>query len=634
MEKEKSTLLGPLLADSLEDNDSIIDEYIVSGSGTDILDDKYISSIVGDERVVISGVRGTGKTMILKVANEVIKKDLDHKFHYINDWDLDENDKKILPVFISFSGFKDEVSLQDDSGLNTEEIRNIKDIFRSYFFINILQEVLMTIENLNLDEEIEFNFFGLRTRFGIKKEIDRAIRDFKRKGFQEIVNCKENGVDTGIKIKAFQGALNVERKTEIKEILLNDMQKVSLFKETIDSICETYGFDKIMFLFDEVHYLGYLQSEFFDTLFGFRGYKRIGYAISIYPAFMDYGDRFDIPDDAKEVFVSNTLYKPTKEQYEQHLIDLLEKRIKIYSNFESILDIINENVLKQLIVMLNGNPRMLLQSVDYLYRNNGQGKIKISDFNQNEMLDIANKWYIVYYKKQAKRYKTSPERAKQFLDVITSRLKSYNLRNEMATVFFALCDEICDEYIETIDLLIYSRIIEKVKLSSFGGQEGTKGVLYSLTPIVGCYYSVFTNKQISTLSKCIKYSIDKDSKIQFASKIKFDQEIGTINKYDCPRAEDGRCEEYLCNGTYSEKWPICPFTTLPLDVVKKTSKEIGIDVLGLSDRLQKRLREADINTLHDIIVTGKSGLQNIQYIKKVRANMIYDMTKEYIDDNL
>ncbi len=632
MEKETSTLLGPLMADSLEENDSIVREYIISNGGSDIIDDKYISSILGDERVVISGVRGTGKTMILKVANEVIKKDLDYKLHYINEWDLDERDKKILPVFISFSGFKDEVSLQDESTLVDGEVRSIREIFRSYFFITILQEILGTIKNLKLDEEVEFNFFGLRTKFGIKKEIDKAIRDFKRKGFQEIVTCRKNGIDSGIKIKAFEGALNLGSTTEVKEILLNDMQKVSLFKETTDSICKTYGFDKVMFLFDEVHYLRYLQSEFFDTLFGFRGYNRIGYAISIYPAFMDYGDRFDIPDDAKEVPVSNTLYKPTKDDFERHLLNLLENRIKTYSKFKSIFDIITESVLKQLIVMLNGNPRMLLQCVDYLYRNNGQGKV--SDFNQSEILDIANKWYVEYYKKQAKRYKTSPERAKQFLNVITDRLKAYNVRNEKATVFFALSDEICDEYTETIDLLVYSRIIEKIKLSSFGGQEGIKGVLYSLTPIVGCYYSIFTNKQISALPECVKYCIDKDNKIQFSSSVRFNREVGTINKNDCPRAEEGNCVDYKCKGTYSENWTICPFTGMSLKVIKKTSREIDINVLDLSDRLMKRLREANINTLHDIISNGKSGLQKIQYIKQVRANMIYDLTKEYIDDNL
>lgn len=634
MKRETLTLLGPLMADSLDDNESIIKGYIVSNGGTDVYSDKYISAILGDERVVLSGVRGTGKTMILKVANEVIKKDLYYKLHYIDDWKLGENDKKVLPVLITFSGFKDEVSLQDDSEVSYEEQKSIKEIFRSYFFITILQEVLETIKHLNLDEEVEFNFFGLRTKFGIKKEIDKAIRDFKRKGFQEIVSCRTNGIDAGIKIKVFESALNLGKNTEVKEVLLNDMQKVSLFKETTDSICKTYGFDKIMFLFDEVHYLRYLQSEFFDTLFGFRGYKRVGYAISIYPAFMDYGDRFDIPDDAKEIPVSNTLYKPTKEEFEKHLIELLENRIKVYSDYASIYDIINDTVLKQLIVMLNGNPRMLLQCVDYLYRNNGQGKIKISDFTQSEILDIANKWYIEYYKKQAKRYKTSPERAKQFLNVIINRLKSYNSRNEKATVFFALSDEICDEYIETIDLLVYSRIIEKVKLSSFGGTEGTKGVLYSITPIVGCYYSIFTNKQIATLPECIKYCIDKDNKVQFKSKSKFNQDVGTINNNDCPRAEEGVCTDYLCNGTYSEKWSFCPFTEMSLKVNKKTSKDIGIEVLDLSDKLLARLKGANINTLHDVISSGKVGLQSIQYIKQVRANMIYDMTKEYIDDNL
>ena len=64
------------------------------------------------------------------------------------------------------------------------------------------------------------------------------------------------------------------------------------------------------------------------------------------------------------------------------------------------------------------------------------------------------------------------------------------------------------------------------------------------------------------------------------------------------------------------------------------SKEVEVDVLELSDRILKRLKEAGIITLHDVIVNGNSGLQNVQYIKNVRASMIYDMAKEYIDDYL
>lgn len=307
-----TSLLGPLMADSLDDDYSIIDQYITTNSEENSFKDKYISGVLSDERVALSGVRGSGKTMILKVVNELLKRDLNYQLHYVEAWERGGNDKKILPVFMSFSGFKEEVSLKDKENMTEDEIKETKEIFRGYFFMAILQEILKTINSLRLDENVEFNFCGLRTKFGIKKEIDRAITAFKRKGFQEVVNSNEKGGNADLNIKILNGGMKKGNKSESKEILLNDMQKVMLFKETVDSICMVYGFDKIMFLFDEVHYLRYLQAEFFDTLFGFRSSKRISYAISTYPAFMDYGEKFDIPDDAKEIPISTVLYKPSK----------------------------------------------------------------------------------------------------------------------------------------------------------------------------------------------------------------------------------------------------------------------------------------------------------------------------------
>jgi hypothetical protein len=633
MELGISQLIGPLMAESLEDNKDILDAYVKSSKGTDIKTDKYISAIIRDNRIVLSGVRGTGKTMILKVANELLKQELDYNMHYVNEWEADKAKKKVLPVYITYSGFKEEVSLQNDLSMTEADLTSAREVFRSYFFITLLQSILNVIEDLQLDNDVEFNFFGLRTKFGIKRDVDKAINDMKRKGFREIVEAKNSGADAGIKISLIDLTLNKGTSKQTKEIILDDMQKVYLFKDTIDSLCKTYGFDSIMFLFDEVHYLKYLQPEFFNALFGFRNFQRIGYAISTYPTFMNYGDNFDVPDDAKEVTVTNNLFKPSKDDYNRQFIELVEKRIKKYAekNYEVI---ISKDALEFLITLVYGNPRILLQAIDHIWRRNNEKKIIISSITQNIIEEMSSSWYIDYFNNQANRYRTSIEKANMFLKVIIDRFKEYNGRNENATIFFLLSDEICIKYSETIDLLIYSRLINKARLASFGGTYGQKGILYALTPMIAWYYGIFNKKQINNLIEGIKYSIDKDLKIQFKNSSIFDSEIKSKSNIACPRVADKTCPNQDCKGSYSEKWKRCPYNELSLEIEHLTSKEVDIEVLGISSRLKARLNEANIKTLHDIIVAGKEGLMKIQYIKQVRASGIYDLAKEYIDDNL
>lgn len=332
-------LTGPLFAEGLRGSDEIIESYISCNNNEDISKDKYIAPIISGNKLIISGVRGSGKTMILKTAEAVMKKDLYHKTFEVNEWELSKDDVKMLPVYISYSGFKDEVSLGNLMELNEEEIKRVKQIFRAYFFMQLLQQILRVIEISKLDENIDFNFFGLRTKFGIKRQVDNVINRFRRLGFREIVKSKKDGIDLGLKIKVMDtldigpklSGIREEKETEIR---LDDMQKTSLFKDTIDSLCKTYNIDKIVFLFDEVYYLKYLQSEFFDVLFGFRNFDKISFSISAYPTFMEYGEYFDIPDDAKELSVSSVMYKPSKTEFENPLIKLVELRLKKYGGYD------------------------------------------------------------------------------------------------------------------------------------------------------------------------------------------------------------------------------------------------------------------------------------------------------------
>jgi hypothetical protein len=619
-------LVGPLYAEAFEKPEEVIKYFISNTGGNDAYTDTLVNTLVSGKRTVLSGVRGTGKTMVLKAAEAVLKER------------VEAGDTSLLPVYITYSGFKSDVSLQSELELNPDELKTAKEVFRGYFFMTLLYETLNAIEKLNLDKDVTFNWFGLRTKFGIKREVKKAISEFKRLGFKSVIESKQRGFDIGVRIKPFGTELdlgpNISSGSEVTEVTLDDLQKSALFKETVEAICEAYGIGKVYFLFDEVHYLKFLQAEFFDILFGFRNDKRISFSISAYPTFMDYGNNFDLPDDAKYTDVSSNLYKPTKKDFETPLFELIKTRILNYGKMD-YEKVISPEAIEHIILLCNGNPRMILQAIEYIWRKNANRRITISSINKDLINEMVDEWYIGNMHKQAKRFKTNIGKAESFLGVITKRLRDYNQRNSVPTSFFLISEDVYKHYSDTIDLLLYSRIIDRLRISSFGGSKNSKGRMYLLNPMVAIYYGSFEQSQIARLSSLIKESLDKDKKIQFSSLKTFNNEIGDEFNLSCPRYQDGSCPDQKCGETYSEQWTMCPFHPgLSLELRTPLPSEVSISVINISERMRKRLESHGIKTLKDVIDAELEGLQKVEQVGPIRSKNIYYAVKEYIDDNL
>lgn len=191
-----------------------------------------------------------------------------------------------------------------------------------------------------------------------------------------------------------------------------------------------------------------------------------------------------------------------------------------------------------------------------------------------------------------------------------------------------------------MDLLVYSRIIDKIKVASFGGNSGQKGTLYLLNPMVGWYYGIFTKNQIANLCMHIKENLEKDNKVQFNSLDSFDSKFDTNETNSCPVNQSGNCINPLCGDSYNELWTMCPFhpniSLEHIEVDEKPEKNIltsHIDVLNFSERMNQRLKSNGINTIKDILEAGMDGLKKITFIKEARANNILYSAKEYVDDN-
>ncbi|MFZ7121556.1 MAG: hypothetical protein ACOWWH_11490 [Eubacteriaceae bacterium] len=631
MQFTSKTLLGPLQSEGLESDKDFIRNYVPMNGTKSIYDDSLITSIISGEKNIFSGVRGSGKTMIMKTGEMVLESEIKKG-----------EGKKILPCYISFSGFRNDVTMQDEAELSNDELKVVKEIFRGFFYISLLDNILVKIENLELSKDVPFNFFGIKTEVGVKREIKKALHELKQVGFAELTQLKqsENKNSAGINVLDgifdFKSSNELKRQTTKKSVTMDDLQKTVLFKNTIESICEVYGIDRIHFMFDEVFTLKYLQAEFFNILFGFRNFKYCSFTISAYPTLMDYGTEFDIPDDANVTTVAPILYKPNKKQFEKPLFDFVGKRLEVYGNKE-LSEVIFDDALQDLILYTNGNPRILLHSIQHIW-DEKKGKINISSITNDIVNQIANTIYIDFLNKQAIRYKLSMDKINGFLDVIIERLRRMNSRGVHPTVFFLIDSSIEYHFSRTIDLLQYCRIIDHYKVGDFGGSTSKKGKVFLLNPLFARYHGVFTRDQLKQLPNLIKNAINKDRKIQFASLDSFLVQIGdAINS--CPILAKGQCESVDCGEAFNESWRKCPFHDhdLTVGVIEEEKKEkpsISIECLPISYKLRNRLHEIDVKNVFDVTDCGIDGLQQASYIGRIRAKMIYYYAIEYIDDFL
>lgn len=626
-----NSIVGPLQAEALENDKEYLMNYVSMNGAKEILKDTLISNIISGEKVILTGVRGTGKTMVLKTG-EALQTDT-----FAKKIDKRESDL-ILPCYITFSGFKNDVSLEDELDIKRGEMKIVKEVFRGYFYITLLNAILNQLDKYEVDKSVEFKFFGVKTKFGIRRQIKKALHNFKQIGFKELTILKKTGAKIGTDIPQIDTAFKIEggKEESIKSISLDDMQKTILFKTTLESICKTYGIKRIHFLFDEVFYLKYLQSEFFDILFGFRNYQYCSFTLTAYPTLMDYGNEFDIPDDAKVLEVNQKLYKPNKNDYEKPLYDFVERRINHFGKVRSDT-IISQDGLEQLILYTQGNPRILLQTIDYLWQQNRM-VIKKTSITNDIVNYITNTFYITYLERQSKRYNVNLERTSNFLDVIVERLKDNNERSENGTIFFLLDKSIIQYFAQSLDLLQYCRIIDQYKMGDFGGSSSKKGTIFSINPLYARFYGVFSRNQINRLPQMVENAIHKDRKIQFSSLDNFlgKNKVKLVNS--CPRYSDGQCVEKLCNDTYSESWPICPFNQLKLLVEEENEPQeiikIELTCLSISHALVKRINNIGIYTVFEAVDAKINGLKKAHYIGDERARTIYYESLEYIDENL
>ncbi|MFG1735320.1 hypothetical protein [Paenibacillus sp. 843] len=295
------------------DPDELLDYYVPSP-----VDETILNSIMGSTPILLVGSRGTGKTMLLKVAERRL---------------LDQyRSNKVLPLEVSFSSSP------------FVEPR----LFRPWMLAKILFQLQRRLSKMGLISSST----GLFRRYtGI--DIDDDNLGSKISSF---ISLLENSWKSG-------NGFTVEDE-EIKIILGSNIQYIDALNETdyfkalIEDICEEFNIQRINVFFDEAahNFIPKQQREFFSLFRDLRFAKLCGIA-AVYPGLTTYGATFQAFHDAIVMRVERNI---DSVDYINTMEEIIKARVED-KTWEMLKN--NGESLHALMLAASGNPRYLLKSL-------------------------------------------------------------------------------------------------------------------------------------------------------------------------------------------------------------------------------------------------------------------------------
>jgi hypothetical protein len=316
--------------------EELLDLYVESR-----LDRENINFIKTKSPLLLVGSRGTGKTMLFKIA----EKELDDSF----------DDNKVLGVFVSF---KKSIFLE-----------TVKDplYFRQWMMAKILFALRRKIEKKGLVIS-EPGIFGRYFDIGITTQDDIFT---KLKSFTKLLE-KSSKKENLIIQQEIQQIFNYD--SEDIEIL----NELDYFHALIEDLCQILNISRVVFLFDEAchNFIPAQQREFF-TLFRDLRSSLISCKAAVYPGITSYG--------TFQQFHDATVRRVERDLHDVEFTPIMREIVKnqvsddIYKKLEQ-----NGELFDYLIYAASGNPRLLLKSI---YLSSGK------NFNTSSVNNTIKEFY-------------------------------------------------------------------------------------------------------------------------------------------------------------------------------------------------------------------------------------------------
>lgn len=292
----------------------IQDKFVETGK-----DRENIEYLKKKTPIILSGSRGTGKTMLLKMA----EKEMDDKF----------DEDRILPVFISFSKA---IFVDID-----------KDIlyFKQWMLSKIMFELRVKLKKHGIGIT-QPSIFG--SLFGCNDETDELTD--KLNTFISIMEetWRRKDGDANEKLQEVFG---------VEPDRIGVISDVDYFKKLMEELCEYYDIERVVLLFDEAchNFIPIQQREFF-TFFRDLRTPYISCKAAVYPGITSYGT-FQAFHDAEIRKVERDI---SDKDYVSNMREMVRNQLgeEVYKIFES-----NGDNFDALIYAASGNPRLMLKSI-------------------------------------------------------------------------------------------------------------------------------------------------------------------------------------------------------------------------------------------------------------------------------
>lgn len=396
---------------------------------------KHIDFLLNRTPILLIGSRGTGKTMLLRVA----EKKLDDNF----------NNDKILGVLVSFNK-----SLLIDA-------YNDPIYFRQWMLSKILFALKRKIYKLGLasSSKVFDKYFTINST---DDQLDKIGK------FIEILEESFNKKDFSISEK-------IKEEIGIGPNAINILNELDYFKALIEDICTNYNIERINILFDEAchNFIPKQQREFF-TLYRDLRSPFISCKAAVYPGITSYGDTF-------QKFHDTTLIRIEKDIKDLEYVSWMRNVVKNQIDEKSFNVLVsNGDNFNALIYASSSNPRLLLKSI--AVASSEFKKLRADDVNNTiKSFYRADIWFD--HTKLGEKYKGH----KKFIDWGRTFLenkvaKEINKRNiersqkgvKFQTAYFSIHKDAPESVKASIRILEYSGIVILVD----EGVKGTNSEIY------------------------------------------------------------------------------------------------------------------------------------------------------------
>ena len=552
--------------------------------------ESMLKKALNKESIIFIGKRGSGKTMLLRFAYSQMMRNF--------------NEIRRLPVFISLTAFLARFSFPKIGEFSNQTKEIASELFKSYFHILILEEVIKSLKKCKIRPVHEFEIVGNLIKKKKNIDLKNILEIIKLRLQREIVPRsilksynKHNSLDLGGKIIGF--SKSESEKTSINTIEFRILESDAEIRRSLENIIEAFNLTEIVLFFDEIPGLGYLQGDFFDILYIFRNLPSVIFKIGSYPHYTDLGYYFDIPDDAEAVNLDRKLFKPTTDEYYQYFKDFLALVLKCDEKhiFEEFFE---ESSLKTLAIASGGNPRLFLTFLKTIGEF-CEGKIRNLDINRN--IDILyNQNFYRFIKENSRRYNVDEDQCLLILDYVIERLGNRNKTKNRNTSFIGISNECYKNFEDSLNLLDYSRVLDFFDEKILSGQK--RGKRYIINLIVAGANKTFkyANPGIRTqfhedLLKDLEEMQSQDRKV-IITKIPVEIE-------ELPRAE----------------------------LKKSDPMEEDLNVLNFTTYITEKLKSNGYTTPSDLYQVSESDFKKIKGIGNVKAKMIKIRVEEYVSDN-